>query len=524
MDHAALVEALKDPGSYPHPVVSIEYLQTHISSVFLTGEVAYKLKKPVNFGFLDFSTVELRRRFCEAEVTLNRRLAPSVYRGVAPITVAGGRTAVDGSGDVVDWLVVMRQMDTARLGLEVLGRGELDDHHIDQIVDQLVPFYRNAATGPGIDEYGRVDAVRFNTDENFAQTEAYVGSALSARRRDAIRDFTDSFLERERDLFERRVAHGFIRESHGDLHLGNICFEAEPVIFDCIEFNERFRCGDIAVDLAFLAMDLDFRGRPELAQRLIDGYVARSGDRDLPRLIDFYRCYRAYVRGKVSCFSASDRGLPDAAKHEQLDLARRYFNLAHRYAGGAPRPVLLVIYGLMGTGKTSLAAHLEQTHGWHLISSDAVRKHLAGVGETTRVWVPYNVGIYSPEMNRRTYSEMCRRACSLLTADLPVVMDGCFKAQAERLEVVEAAARVGADVLFVQTTCDAGEQRRRLESRQETDTRSDGRVELMESQCREFEPPTPEHARLHRELATGTSLNEARANLEKLLQEKGLLV
>jgi len=520
VDHATLVEALMDPGFYDHPVETVEYIQTHISSVFLTGEFAYKLKKPMDFGFLDFTTVELRRRYCEAEVELNRRLAPDVYLGTAPITVSDGRPTLNGDGEPVDWLVVMRQMDGDLLGPEVLARGELDERLIDRIVDLLVPFYQVAATGEGVDTYGTIEAVKFNTDENFEQTEKYVGSALSRRRFEAIRAFTDSFYVERADLLERRIAEGRIRESHGDLHLRNIVFEEPPVIFDCIEFNERLRCGDVAVDLAFLAMDLDFRGVPELARRLIDHYVDLSDDLELPELMDLYRGYRAYVRGKIACLTSDDPALSETARAENVDTARRYFKLAHTYAGGSPAPTLVVLYGLIGTGKSSLAQHLEREHGWRMINSDFVRKRLTGVGEDTRVYLPYNEGIFSPEMSERTYAEICRQAESLLIADLPVVVDGCFKNRAERLPLIEMAERIGAELVFLQTTCEEDEQHRRLETRQEHETRTDGRVELIEPQRRDFAPPSTEHAHLFQTLDTGTSKKEGIANFEEWLRAR----
>ncbi len=522
MDHAALAAALRDPSFYPHPVDHVEHIQTHISSVFLTGQLAYKLKKPMNFGFLDFSTPELRRQNCEAEVRLNRRLAPNVYLGVEPITLEGERPVLGGSGEIVDWLVVMRQLDGELLGPRVLERGELGAVLMDTLVDLLVPFYEDAATGEGVDRYGTVEAVAFNTDENFTQTEAYVGTALSRRRFDDVRAYTDAFMRDRADLFARRIVEGRVRDGHGDLHLGNIFFTATPVIFDCIEFNDRFRCGDVAVDLAFLAMDLDFRGRSDLARHFIDGYVRRAGDHELPDLLDFYRCYRAWVRGKVSCFATGDPDIGADEAAQYLDSARQYFQLAHRYAGGTSQPLLVVVFGLMGTGKTSLATHLAQRYGFHLVSSDSVRKRLAGVGEETRVYVPYGAGIYGEDMNRRTYAEMCRQASSLLAGDLPVVLDGSFKDNAERGPVIDLAQRAGARLLFIQTTCTEVEQRSRLESRQATETRSDGRVELMARQRREFEPPPPDQAHLFRTLDTGTSKDETRARLHALLCAEGL--
>jgi aminoglycoside phosphotransferase family enzyme/predicted kinase len=523
LDHAALVDALSQPSFYDPPVDEVRFLQTHISSVFLTGEIVYKLKKPVNFGFLDFSTVELREKNCRAEVALNRRLAPSVYIDAVPITLDGDRAVLNGDGEVIDWVVVMRELDEDLLGTGVLERGELTKAHMDALVDVLVPFYATAATGETIDDFGTVESVKFNTDENFSQTEAYVGKLISRDRFEHIRDWTNAFYEQRADLFERRIGEGRIRESHGDLHLRNIFFEDPPVIFDCIEFNERFRCGDIAVDIAFLAMDLDFNGRHDLSKHFIDRYVEASGDTELVEILDFYKCYRAYVRGKIACFTSTDPALDNNAKRAQRNLARRYFGLAYEYAGGSRRPSLVVLYGLMGTGKTSVARFLRESLGWHVLSTDAVRKQISGVGENTRVYVPYNEGLYSPEMNARTYTEVCDRAENLLYGGFPVVVDGAFKRQSEREPVIEAARRTGARLVFLETTCDGDEQRERLEGRQQHDTRSDGRVELMEQQRGDFEPANPGAECYFHAIDTSGPKAETQAKVEELLKGESVL-
>jgi aminoglycoside phosphotransferase family enzyme/predicted kinase len=500
----------------------VEFIQTHISSIFLTGDVAYKLKKPVDFGFLDFSTVELRERYCRAEVELNRRLAPAVYRGVRPITLDNGQPTLDGSGEVVDWLVEMTQLDQELLGVTLLEQGRLTAEHIDQLVDCLAPFYKNARTGAGIDRYGTLEAAKFNTDENFTQTESYVGKLLTRERFDQIRNFTNGFYEANVDLFARRVADGRIRESHGDLHLNNIFFSDPPIIFDCIEFSDRLRCGDVAVDLAFLAMDLDFRGRPDFSQQLIEGYVAASGDSELPRLLDLYCCYRAYVRGKICAFTAVDPAVGDVERRQHRNLARHYFGLAYRYAGGEENPPLIVLFGLMGTGKTSVARFLRESFGWHLISTDAVRKQIAGVGEATRVYVPYNEGLYSPDMNRRTYEEVARRAENLLQAGLPVVVDGAYKKASERRTLLDLAERTGARLRLMRTVCDEETQRRRLASRQLHDTRSDGRVELMERQRSEFEGPDARETPLVEVVSTDGPKEDTRRNVIEHLRSLGI--
>jgi aminoglycoside phosphotransferase family enzyme/predicted kinase len=523
IDHAQLVEALSDPAFYPHPVEEIQFIQTHISSVFLTGEYVYKLKKPVNFGFLDFSTIALRKLYCNAEVELNSRLAPSVYLRAAPLTLDDGELTLEGEGEIVDWVVVMGELDQRLLGTEVMKRGELTEAHMDSLVDVLVPFYQEAATGEGVDQYGTVDAVKFNTDENFSQTKAYSGKLLSTERYKHIRRYTNTFYEENADLFERRIAEGRIRESHGDLHLYNVFLEDPPIIFDCIEFNERLRCGDVAVDLAFMAMDLDFNGRSDLADHFINRYVEESGDTELIKLLDFYKCYRAYVRGKIACFTSSDPALDNGAKRAQRNLARRYFGLAYDYAGGDERPCLVVLYGLMGSGKTNIARYLREHFGWHMISTDAVRKQISGVGENTRVYVPYNEGLYSPEMNKKTYADVCRRAENLLQGGFPVVVDGAFKYQEERVPVIEAAERTGARLIFIESVCEVDEQRRRLKKRQLHDTRSDGRVELMEHQRADFEPANPDHEDLFHIISTDGPKPQTRSMVEELLRSEGLL-
>ena len=247
-------------------------------------------------------------------------------------------------------------------------------------------------------------------------------------------------------------------------------------MFDCIEFNDRLACGDIGIDIGFLAMDLDARGRPDLSQHFVDRFIEKSGDDDLRGLIDFYKTYRAYVRAKVAAFTSDDPGLDATEKRRNRNAARNSFGLAYRYTGGNARPPVVVLYGLMGTGKTSLAQYLREVYGWHVISTDAVRKQISGVGEATRVWVPYATGLYSPEMNERTYAESCRRAGDLLDAGLPVAIDGAFKTREQRQAVIDMAREHGADVRFIETVCDPDYPTRtpRRLDRRTTPTPTDG--------------------------------------------------
>ncbi|MBW1713962.1 MAG: AAA family ATPase, partial [Deltaproteobacteria bacterium] len=519
----ALVEALKKPSAYPHPTAEVVHLQTHISSVFLTGQYAYKLKKPVDFGFLDFTTLAKREHFCREELRLNKRLAPDIYLKVEKLTQTPDGIKVGGPGPALDWVVVMRQLDQSRMGLEVLNQGGLNKGLIEDLVDLLTPFYQQAATGQGIDELGQIEAIRFNTDENFAQTRGYIDVCLSAGRFQEIEDFTNRFLADQADLLNRRIDEGRIRECHGDLHLANICFQEPPVIYDCIEFNQRFRCSDVAADLAFLAMDLDFHGLPDLAGHLIQTYAARSGDQELPLLIDFYKCYRAYVRGKIHAFTWDDPAVRGRAKEENLSLAKRYFSLAQTYAGGRNRPLLVVLHGLMGTGKSALGRWLWGRYGWVNLRSDLIRKKLAGLEETAKVADPYGQGLYSPQMSARTYAELLDRAQDLLQAGCSVVLDGSYQRRADREAAAAAAEQAGARIFFIKTTCQPDEQRRRLERRWLKKETSDGRAELMDRQAQAFEPPGPvEDGRLA-VIQTDGPKTRTRALAEAALKANGLI-
>lgn len=329
------ITALLRPEIYPHPAAEIKLVQTHISYVLLAGEYVYKLKKPVNFGFLDFTTLVKRQHFCGREVELNRRLCPDLYLGVVAVSRTPDGFALDGSGEVVEYAVKMARMDESLMMGRIIEAGRLNQATLDQIVDILVPFYEKAAGGPELAEFGSPDAVAVNVLENFAQTEGFVGCAsLSAPQFQRISNYAQAFLERG-ELFGARIKAGRIRDCHGDLYSANICL-SEPIrIFDCIEFNERFRYCDVASDVAFLAMDLDYHGLDELSRYFISRFVEKSGDPDLPVMLDFYKCYRAFVRGKIGLFTAHAPEVDAATQAASLAQAGRYFQLAERYAGGA---------------------------------------------------------------------------------------------------------------------------------------------------------------------------------------------
>jgi hypothetical protein len=329
------VEYLLQPESYPHPVDRVDLLQTHISFVILAGDYVYKWKKPVNFGFVDFSSLGKRKFFCERELFLNRRLCPEIYLETLWLSRQGKSFQLQGEGEVVEYGLKMVRMPEEGMMNRVIAAGLLRQEHLARIVDILVPFYRQADQGREVRENGRAGAVGRTISSNFDQTKGFVGSPpLGFERFARIKKATDAFLGRE-ELFAERIDSGCIRDCHGDLYSNNICLAKGGIthIFDCLEFNDSLRFIDTCADVAFLAMDLDFHGLYVLSDFFINCYIERSGDEGVPQVLDFYKCYRAYVRGKVGLLAAIDPGMDGQAAADWLQSAGRYFQLAEEYAG-----------------------------------------------------------------------------------------------------------------------------------------------------------------------------------------------
>ena len=490
MDLERLVERFSDPAFYPEPTTAVEIIQTHISYIFLTDRFAYKVKKPVDFGFLDYTTLQLRRALCEREVTLNRRLCPETYLGVVEVREQDGRLAIGGPGETVEVAVKMARLPGARMLRQVLARGEGNDALFERVAGILAGFHRHAVAPPEVAAMKGFDGVKLNCDENFAQTERYVDDLVPRATYAFIKNSTDLFFRRRAGLFARRVSGRRIVDGHGDLHLDSIC-ATEPVrIFDCIEFNERFRIQDVAEEVAFLAMDLEFHGYSPFARTFVDAYVEASGDAELLDLLAFYKTYRAYVRAKINSFAADDLRIAEAERTASRATATRYYELAAHCAAVCNPRRLLVTCGLTGSGKSTLARKLGERHALQLIRSDVVRKELAGIAPEERRWLPFDQGEYSPEMTDRTYAVMLERAEALLLAGHSVVLDGCYIKRGQRDGAVELARRLAVPLLLLECRTSEEVIRERLERRaRKNGTVSDGRWEIYSGQLAEFEPP-----------------------------------
>ena len=331
------VTFLLQPEAYTPQPSAVKLVQTHISYVFITDDLVYKFKKPVDFGFLDFTTLDKRLHFCQQELILNRRLCPSIYLDLVVLAKTDSSFSLSSpvkkeTKNIVEYGIKMKRMPEEQMMANVIKSGRLAPEMLDAVCDALVPFYVKADGGPKIQEFGRPQAVSVNIFENFSQTEAFIGSpSLSKIQFERIKDFSTAFLQQD-DLFRARMSAGRIRDCHGDLYSANICLAEQVYIFDCIEFNDRFRYCDVASDIAFLAMDLDYHGLSSLSGHFVSRFIEKSGDTGLEQMLNFYKCYRAYVRGKINLFTAHAPEVDKKTKLQCQEMAGKYFQLAERYA------------------------------------------------------------------------------------------------------------------------------------------------------------------------------------------------
>jgi hypothetical protein len=500
---------------------SEECIETHISWVFLRPNEVFKLKKPVDFGFLDFTDAARRLAACEAEVELNSRLAPGVYRGVLPVRRDGAgvhHVAASGDGEIVDHVVHMDRLPIdARADLR-LERGALGGSDIVRLAQRLARFHEAAARSREIAQFGSIGSIRRNVEENFVQARSLLQKLAGEALEREVEERQLGFLRSNAERFAQRVERGFIRDGHGDLRLEHVYLlpDRDPVIIDCIEFNERFRYADVCADIAFLSMDLGWHGRPDLKERLLAAYARETDDYELYALVDFYESYRAYVRAKVQAFSLASPSLQYAARARAEADARRYLLVAlaaERPALGEPR--LIAVGGLIASGKSSVADALGERLAVPVISSDETRKRLLGVAPLTPLHDQPWHSAYSPEVSERVYSALLERARVVLESGRSVVLDATFGQRSRREAARQLARTSGAAFAFVECRASEPVARARLEARARGPSVSDGRSEIYAELARRHEPatelPPPEHVPLD----TSGTLASSLAQLER---------
>lgn len=482
-----MIDHMLNPASYPDPTTAVQHLQTHISHLFLTDRYVYKIKKPVDFGFLDFTSLEKRRFYCHEELRLNRRLSPDIYLDVVALyQTADGLPTFHADGPVIEYAVKMRRMPQERMMSRLLEQGEVTEADVDAIARKVALFHGAAALGNGIALFGTLEAIRSNWLENLRQTTSYCGRTLTEQQHAQIAELALQRLDQDAALFQRRLQQGFIRECDGDLHTENICLDGQVHIFDCIEFNEKFRYSDTAADVAFLAMDLENHGRRDLAELFVERYELYSGDTGLRQVLPLYLANRAFVRGKVESFRLDDPLIAEDEKAAAAGRARRFFRLARGYLLREQLPkTLFLTCGPTGCGKTALADELAFQLGVAHFSSDLERKRLAGMAATER-----NAAIYSPAWHQATYDRLFELAGECLAAQASVILDATFLLKRSRERFVRLAGESGARVVMLQLSCPEELVRQRLEQRQARgDSASDGTWQVYLQQMKTAEPP-----------------------------------
>ncbi|MGL4315286.1 MAG: AAA family ATPase [Pseudomonas sp.] len=486
----ALIAALQNPALYPHPVDGFQVIETHISWVLLTGPFAYKIKKPVNFGFLDFTSLDARQHFCGEELRLNQRLTEGLYLDVLPITGSEGAPQLGGDGPAIEYVLKMRQFPQSQLLSAVQARGELTAAHIDALAVQIAGFHLRTPAVASSHALCSPTAIVAPMRQNFEQIRPLLSDAADLQQVDALEAWTEANIARLEPLLAQRAANGAIRECHGDIHLGNATLlDGQVVLFDCIEFNEPFRLIDIASDAAFLAMDLEDRGLKALSRRFVSAWLEHSGDYAALELLNLYKAYRALVRAKVALFSLAYQS--DEQRVETLKQYRNYANLAESYSA-IPSPFLAITTGVSAVGKSHVALRLVEALGAIRLRSDVERKRLFGEQADDAKGALYG-GIYSAQATQATYQRLHQLAENALHAGFPVVLDAAYLKQAQRAEAWQVAEQNGAPFLILD--CQAPQEviAGWLQQRQaEGSDPSDATLEVIEAQQAKREALTEE--------------------------------
>jgi aminoglycoside phosphotransferase family enzyme/predicted kinase len=473
-----LIAAMMNPGFYPKPPPEVIHKETHISHIFLAGDLVYKVKKAVRYSFLDYSTLSKRRHFLQEELRLNRRLAPSVYLAVMPIALEETGWRLGGWDTPNEYTLVMRRLPDRRMLPALLDSGQVTAEMMRRLAEVLAEFHSQAEPVAGIDASRHRKKVEKQWNDNLADLTPWVGPLISAADLKTLADFGSRFISRHGEQFQHRAAQGWIRDVHGDLHCEHICFAPEGIqIYDCIEFDPELRQCDLASEIAFLLMDLEVHGGGALRGPFLKRYLELVKDTELPLLLPFYECYRALVRGKVEALR------PETASAR----APRYFQYAVAVTWQPLKPFLILVSGLTGSGKSTLSRELGKRLRVPVINSDVVRKDLAG--QSRRKIIPFGEGIYSDAMTRKTYARMVELARQHLLSGEGAILDATFSRKTNRKNILELAAELKVPLAVIHCFASDETTRTRLAHRlaQGTDI-SDGRWEIYQRQKETYQP------------------------------------
>ncbi len=484
-----LIESLKNQSLYKHSIKEFEVIETHISWVILTGQYAYKIKKSVDFGFLDFSSLEKRHFFCSEEIRLNRRLAPQLYLEVVTICGSATHPNLEGRGPVIEYAVKMRQFPQSAQLDRLLSTNGLDPCLIDELADKVANFHLSVKSASTDNVLGDLEHIRQPILENFQHIRDCIHDTSVKSILNKLKHWSQQQLDELADVIRQRKTEGFIRECHGDMHLRNIAWwNDEIIIFDCIEFNKDFFWIDVISDIAFLMMDLEDRQKNALAVRFLNGYLEITGDYAGVNLLRFYKVYRALVRAKVNALRAGQENIGTQAHDETFQDFVQYLQLAKSYIHPAS-PCLLINHGLSGSGKSYVSRMILEKFPAIQIRSDIERKRLFQVPQLKNVTDAIEEGIYSSEATHRTYIELVKIAKDLLTAGYPVIIDAANLKQNQRQLFINLANSLQIPFLILDYRASVDTLRQRIKKRaQQKNDVSDATLAVLEHQLKKNEP------------------------------------
>ena len=507
-----LIQALLNPAAYPHPVTHIELIETHISWVLLTGQYAYKIKKNVQFDFLDFSTLEKRHFYCQEELRFNSRFAPELYLQVVPITGSSEQPQMNGSGEIIEYAVQMKQFDGSQLLSHIADHGELSSAIIDQLAELTAEFHRHAASDTSSSHFGTPQETHHWFQGNFAHIRPLINSEKFLRQILQLEHWGEQALLKNKRLMEQRKQQGFIRECHGDLHLGNITLiDGIVTPFDGIEFNPGLHWIDVISEIAFVVMDLQQRGFNQLAYRFLNRYLSASGDYEGLALLPYYLVYRALVRCKVALLRWEQHHNP-----QDLHEAESYANLAENFSQSKPTK-LFITHGYSGSGKSTFSAQIAENLGIIHLRSDVERKRLIDQSQKSTA-NEVNQGFYTPENVLLVYHSLAELASLILDAGFPVLIDAAFLQSTQRELFAALAAEKQVDFLILDFYAPQQELKRRITARQQSgNDASEATLAVLEHQLKTAQAFSA--TELDKVLQIDTCAQDA---LNKLLQSKRL--
>jgi len=488
---AWIVRAMSEPTFYDHPVTEVMLMETHISWVFLAGDFAYKVKKPLNFGFLDFSTLAKRRHYCQEELRLNRLYSTDIYLALTQIGGSPDAPVINGE-PALEYAVKMRRFPQDCQLDRMLAAGQLHSRQLIAFAKKIASLHRQAASAGAGTAYGGSNAVIDPVLENFTQISPFVKGTGAEPHLAKLEQWTRAACEALQPVIRQRKVDGFIRECHGDVHLANMAwFDNQPLLFDCIEFNENFRWIDVVNDIAFLAMDLDDREQTELDWIFLNRYLQETGDYQGVSLLNFYKTYRAMVRAKVTCLRLAQGDLDATQRRRAEHLFQSYLDLAEQYTL-TRATTLIITHGLSGAGKSTFSSQLASLIGGIHLRSDLERKRLHGLAATAGSASPVGGGIYGASAFARTYDRLRDLAGVVLRSGLPVIVDATFIKGQQRNLFRQLAAELQVPLFILDFPLAEGDLRQRVEQRAQNATAdaSEAGIEVLEYQLEHAEPLT----------------------------------